>query len=312
MPSDVFIVGENITGLYLGIRSLEKGYTTTIVDKRFKVSSSKSPIIFTDNHFAFKKFTTKFGFQTEEIANPLANDHSLKQLIVKSEKLHSILQNSLTLFQFCQSTFGKNTTRSLFQHCILEKYAHSNVMFAIAMIKKNILQQRHYILKDNQSVVLEKLRHIFKEKGGIIIYRCNVFRINVISNLSFSTNTDKGIYKSNIVIVTLKSSNILRLYPWTTDKIEYIDSVQSADVLLPFLKTNTILERFNLAIPEIIQTDRSHTVFKEGVDPIHTYNNIKQIISPNIHFYIVNTHYSKNQGWINGVIDMANDIIRNF
>ena len=312
MPSDVFIVGENITGLYLGIRTLEKGYSTTIVDKRFKVSSSKIPIIFTDTHYGFKKFVSKLGLSIEEIKNPLFNDNSLNQLITKAEKLHSILQNSLTLYQFCQSVFGKNTTRNLFNHSIMEQYSQCNVMIAISMIKKNILHQRHFILKDNQSVILEKLRKIFKENGGITIYRCNVFKINIICNHSFSINTDKGTYKSNIVISTLKSSNVLKIYPWTTDKIENIDSIQYINLVSRYFKTNTILERFNIAIPDVVKPDKTHVVFKEGVDPMIIYNNIKQLIAPNIHFYICNIHYSKNQGWINGVIEMANDIIRSF
>lgn len=312
MPSDVFIIGENITGLYMGIRSLEKGYATTIVDKRFKSSSMKMPVIFSDNHFAFKKFVTKYHFPYEEIENTLSNDSTLMQLISKTEKLHTILQNSLSIYQFCQSTFGKMATRNIFQHPILEPYANCNVMVAVAMIKKNIIHQKHYILQDNHSIILEKLRYIFRNNGGIIMYRCSVFKINVMHNLAFTINTDKGSYKSNIIICTIKPSNILKLYPWTADKIEIIDSIQPSISYTPHIKTSSILERFNVAIPEEDNTNRFFSVCKEGIDPMHTYNNVKQILSPNIHLYICHTHYSKNPGWINGLIDMANDIIRNF
>lgn len=312
MPSDVFIIGENITGLYMGIRSLEKGYITTIVDKRFKSSSMKMPVIFTDNHFAFKKFVIKYGFAYEEIENTLANDMMLIQLINKIDKLPSILQDSLNIYQFCQTSLGKSVTKHLFQHPILEPYTNSNIMVVAAMLKKNIINHKHYILKDNQSIVLEKLRYIFRNNGGIIIYRCCVFKINVMNNLSFTINTDKGVYKSNILIVTLKPSNILKLYPWSSDKIEIIDSIQPSMMYNPHIKTNSILERFNVAIPDDDNMNRYFSVYKEGVDPLSIYNNIKQILSSNVHLYICHTNYTKNQGWINGLIDMANDIIRSF
>ena len=308
--TDVIIIGENIMGLYAGIKCLEKGYNVIIIEKSTKpVYINIYPILFSDNHKSVSKLLIKYNIETIETINKLNNLDIIHTLISKSEKVPTVFQETMTFEQLCINILNKSIIKILKQNCLYYDHIKNyNAIEGILYLKNNYINHTHYILKDNTLFLLEKLRKSFHDLGGHIYYSTNVnnVHINNDNNILSCNYSNNYIINSDIVISTLNKNNLSDIYNWSSESLKILTSVKSFnESYIDNLSINNIRNHlttdFNLSIPYY----KDDNILK---DTIISFNN-KQIFGKHIKFYICNDLFSKNKGWIDGSIRMINDIV---
>lgn len=318
IDTNVIIIGEQITGLYAGIRALEKGYSVTIIEKKHKQCTiSEDRVILSDNHFAFKKLLLKNNITLTLIDNKTTD--LLNIVLEKCDKIPIPIQKTIFFEDLC-CTFLTNSEFILLKTKFKDyfKLKTMRVFNAIILIKKNYLNKEHFIINEGISYLLYKLRSKFLGQGGRIFYTTTVKSIDVDTLTdTFITYTKNKTFRSNIVVCTLNLNNILKIYKWNKTQIEIFNNI----IAIPkktlnetkSIKINEkILNMFNIAIPHKIISNKKHYLWRDLVNVLKYYNKIKTIMGDNIHFYVCNECFSKNQGWLSGSIDMVNDVMTNF
>ena len=302
--TDVIVIGENLLGLYTGIKCLEKGYNVVIIEKYNKPSYINNiPIILSDNHKSFKKLLIKYNI---EIVQTINNNDIIYSLITKAEKVPTVLQENMTFEQLCFNILNKQLIKILKN--TFPYYDHiknNNAIDGIIYLKHNYINRNHYILKDNSLYFLEKLRKSFYDLGGNIYYSTNVNNISFNNNILSCNYSNNYIINANIVISTLNKKNLLDIYDWNKESLYILNSIKSYNE--EYINTNILnnirihlINDFNIAIPKY--KDNSFLL---------NFNN-EQIYDINKKFFICNDIFSKNKGWIDGSIRMINDIIHTF
>tara|TARA_Y100000389_G_scaffold83399_1_gene79952 strand:- start:4920 stop:5852 length:933 start_codon:yes stop_codon:yes gene_type:complete len=303
---DVLIIGENLLGLYAGIKCIEKGLSVLIVEKLVKEPPfiSGNPILIVDTHKHFKKLCSNYKIDLEYVPNLLHNHETLQLLITKSEKIPSVLQNSITFEQLCVNIIGNQGIKILkktFEYYDNIKYY--NAVDALYYLKKNYLLHNHYTLKNNSNHLLKKLRKTFINYGGIINYSSPLqhFKINQDNTFLSTLSNNQNVY-SNIIISTLNNYNLSYIYNWSPDIQNTLSSSYTYDPLSFRYIHNHLITNFNIATPMYNELCNSHKFVLNSPD--------SQIFGKSIKFFICNDFFSKNKNWFEGSFDLIHLILR--
>jgi hypothetical protein len=304
--TDIVIIGENLLGLYTGIKCIEKGYNVVIFEKSLKQSYINfNPILFSENHKHIRKLLSKYESPFIETNNPIYNIDIINTLLNKIEKIPTLLLDNMTFEQLCLNTIGKNNLNILKNK--IQYYQHLknfNSIDAIVYLKKNYINHKHYILKENPFFLLNKLRSHFIKLGGVINYSTSIDNVSILKNntlcCSYSNNFE---INTDIVISTLNKKNLLNIYNWDSNTSSLINSLSSFydkinDVISHQNIRSHLISEYNIAIPIY-----NHNTFNNI--PIHT-----QFFGKNIKFFFCSDIFSKNKGWIEGSFDILHDILK--
>lgn len=293
---DIIIIGENLLGLYTGLRCIEKGFNVIILDKSVKSSYIKHyPLILSENHYVLKRLLTKYNIPLIQTENELNSNEIINTLLLKAEKIPTVLKENISFKQLCLNVLGKNNL-----YKIIPYLSELSAKDAIIYLKKNYINKNHYILKNNSNILLEKLREDFVAHGGKIEYMSNVSNIsynekskmyNVIYNNEMSISSTK-------VFSTIKIKNLMKIYNFNYDTLNII---KSHFIKKPTIQKN-ILYNSNMSIPKNIIS------FNDNISLL----NYLYIFGSETKLYIVSNDLSLNHGWINGCLENINDLIKSF
>lgn len=304
--TDIVIIGENLLGLYTGIKCIEKGFNVVIFEKSAKQSYINfNPILFSENHKHIRKLLSKYESPFIETNNPVHNIDIMNTLLNKSEKIPTLLLNNMTFEELCFYCFGKNNHIKNF----LLYYQHLknfNSVDAITYLKKNFINHKHFILKENSFFLLNKLRSHFIKRGGIINYSTSIDNVYILKNntlcCSYSNNFQ---INTDIVISTLNKKNLLNIYNWDSNTSSLINSLPSfydniTDIVSHQNIRSHLISDYDISIPFY-----NHNSYNYNNIPIHT-----QFFGKNIKFFFCSDIFSKNKGWIEGSLDIVHDILK--
>lgn len=301
--TDAIIIGEGILGLYAGIKAAEKGYNVKIFEKKSKpIFINNFRMIFSESNHSIKKFFNRLDITTEQVENKIT---IVQMIISKLERMPTSLQQDTKFSQTCSNSLSKNNINILKK----ELYDYSMLMSidtysAIQLIKKNYLYSKtNFVVSECTSKVLKKMREYFKSLNGQIFYNYNIQSIGITSTDQFLCNINGKCWCANIIISTIGSENLLKIFNWSSDTISYIKS--NTSYINTRVDTN-LLELCKISIPCRYKTyERSFNI--QDIKPI----NFKNVFGINAHFYICHDDYNRNPNWLSGTIDSIHDIMKN-
>lgn len=301
--TDAIVIGEGFLGLYAGIKAAEKGYNVKIFEKKSKpVFINNFRMIFSDNNHIIKKFFNRLDITIEQVENKT----TIVQIIIsKLERMPSSLQQGTTFSQTCCNVLSKNNINTLKQ----ELYDYSMLMnidtySAIQLIKKNYLNSKtNFVISECTSKVLKKMREYFKSLNGQIFYNYNVQKIGITTTDQFLCNINSRCWCANIIISTISSENLLKIFNWNIDTVNFIKSNMSN---INNTVDHNLLENCKISIP-----CRYKTYVRSFSIQDNKHINLKQIFGLNAHFYICHDDYNRNPNWLSGIIDSIHDIMKN-
>ena len=299
--TDTIIIGEGFIGLFAGIKIASKGYNVKIFEKNCKpLFIENIRLIFPENYFTIKKLLSKLQISYEIIIN---NNETIKDIILKLDRMPTSLQQELLFSEACNTILTQNIINIL-KHEIYEFTFLMNIdtYSAIQLIKKNYINVSNYIkITECSLIILKKMRDFFKSLNGQIYYNSNVHSIEVNPCNQFICNINNRSWYSNILISTINVENLLKIHNWS-------ENIYSALKLYSNHYNrkiyNIVLNKCKLAIPYKYLT------------PIKNFNinnlkiNIFKLFNNDIHFYVCNDDFSYNPYWINGTLDIINDICK--
>lgn len=306
--TDIVIIGENLLGLYTGIKCIEKGYNVVIFEKSLKQSYINfNPILFSENHKHLRKLLSKYDSSFIETTNPIYNLDIINILLSKTEKIPTLLLENMNFEQLCLNTIGKNNLNILKNK--IQYYEHLknyNSIDAIHYLKKNYINHKHFIFNEKSFLFLYKLRSHFIKLGGIINYSTFIDNISINKNNTLSCSYSNNFQiTTDIVISTLHKKNLLNIFNWDSHTSSLINSLPSFydknhDINSHQHIRSHLISEYDIAIPIY-----SHNTYNYNNIPIHT-----QIFGKNIKFFLCSDIFSKNKGWIEGSLDIIHEILR--
>ena len=295
--TDTIIIGEGFYGLFSGIALAEKGYNVKIFEKNIKKLFIKNiRFVFPKNYIILHQLLDKLHISYDIIIN---NNETLNNIISSLDKIPTSLQQDTLFINSCNTVLSRNMIVIL-KHEIYEFNFLLNIdtYSAIQLIKKNYINVYKYLkITESSFTILSKMREHFKKINGHIYYNTNVHNIFITNKNTFICNINERSWYSSILISTINIENILKIYKWSECnklKLESYINLKNKKI------NNQILNKCNLIIPFNYSTSNK----------LFNINNKKlNLFDINIKFYLFNDDFSYNPYWINGTIDILNDII---
>lgn len=296
--TDTIIIGEGFYGLFVAIKIAEKGYNVKIFEKNAKpLFTNNIRFLFPDSYIFLKKFLNKLNISYTYISNNLT--HTIYNVVQNLDKMPTSLQQDTLFIDACNNILNKNTI-ALLKSELYEFIFLSNIdtYSALQLIKKNYVNVQQYVkITESSLSILKKMREYFKSLNGQIYYNNNVYLVTINSINQFICNINNRNWYSNILISCVNVDNLLTIFNWNDKMIEYLTSLSNVKNKKVY---NVILNKCHISIPIKIST----SIRKFNLN----HRNLPNILGNDIHFYVCNEDFSNTPYWINGTIDIVNDI----
>jgi hypothetical protein len=297
--TDTIVIGEGFYGLFVGIKIAEKGYNVKIFEKNTKpLFINKLRLMFPDNYTYIKKLLNKLNISYEFIHNNITN---ISSVISSLDKMPTSLQQDTLFKDTCNNILNKHTINLLKNEIYeIEFLFNIDTESAIQLIKKTYINVNNYIkITESSLSILKKMRDYFKSLNGQIYYNNKVYSIIINSSNQFICNINNRNWYSNILISTLNIENNLNVFNWNDHiKNNFINMMNVKNKKVYKL----ILNKSHISIP---------IKYKTSIKKFN-FNNKKtsNILGNDIHFYVCNEDFSNTPYWINGTIDIVNEITK--
>jgi hypothetical protein len=343
------IIGYNIDSLYIGIKAIEKGYEPIIFEKKEEGFPLNDIEVVCENQFIINRLIQKYDVPTIPLIIPEEIINNLKYLVQKADNMQSIDVLHKKFEEMCKKTMNKNSFEN-FKHGFIfyKNLKNMTILDTTVFIKKNIIDKCLYYI--NIQKIINNLMKEYTRKGGCVSFGSKVSNIEMIQQncktqdndavykVMFSQQRHVSVFSK--VICCMSQSNLLELPIWNETQLGYInsigtafddrnrnpyftrktdgaDSVQKEEIQknLSIIRQN-VLTRCNVVFPLYFENNffiriKKYHYWKEGCNNSLIYNKIKNIFgNASNSFLICSEAFSKNQGWINGGLDMAHDILK--
>ena len=297
--TDTIIIGEGFFGLFVGIKIAEKGYNVKIFEKNTKpLFINNLRLIFPDNCTYIKKFLTKLNINYTTIHN---NCSSIASIISTLDKMPTSLQQDTTFKDTCNNILNKFNINLLKNEIYeIDFLFNIDTESAIQLIKKNYINIQQYVkITESSLSILKKMREYFKSLNGQIYYNNKICLITINSSNQFICNINNRNWFSNILISTINIENLLLIYNWndhTKNNLINMINIKNKKVY------KLILNKCHISIP---------IKYKTSIKKFNL-NNRKNcnILGNDTHFYVCNEDFSNTPYWLNGTIDIINEITK--
>jgi len=297
--TDTIIIGEGFFGLFVGIKIAEKGYNVKIFEMNTKpLFITNLRLIFPEQYIYIKKFLNKLNISYTIIHN---NNTTIASIISNLDKMPTSLQKDTLFKDTCNNILNKYNINLLKNEIYeIDFLLNIDTESAIQLIKKNYINIHQYIKVTESSLsILKKMREYFKSLNGQIYYNNRVFSLNINSSNQFICNINNRNWYSNILISTINIENLLLIFNWNDHIKNYLINMINFKNKKVY---KLILNKCHISIPIKYKTS------------IKNYNfNIRKssnILGNDCHFYVCNEDFSNTPYWINGTIDIVNEITK--
>lgn len=326
------IIGSNISGLYNAIKYMDYDLNIDIYEKKTSINIDSidnfSYNFFNDNHTYFINLLKKFDIYYEKI-NIIFNEkiyNLINYIIDKSKLLPTNILSNYTFIDLCKTYLNYSDYEYIQNELNLNNILNNIFVIDFINLFNYDLSKKvnyYYISNNNINLLINKMINILKKKSNV-----SLFYNLQISNISFNNNKFLiNNYDTNYdyIICTLSKKNILKFKIWNKKTIKllnyitYVNLYDMKDFINNFIyydidhlensiKTrNILLNNLHIIYPQTSNKNKNIAIWSSNsYDNIYNSNSItknKIKFLYNNKFFICNLNYSKNNIFINYLIE---------
>lgn len=326
------IIGSNISGLYNAIKYMDYDLNIDIYEKKSSINIDSidnfSYNFFNDNHTYFINLLRKFDIYYEKInINFNEKIYNLINFIIdKSKLLPTNILSNYTFIDLCKTYLNHSDFEYIQNELNFNNILNNIFVIDFINLFNYDLSKKvnyYYISNNNINLLINKMINILKKKSNI-----SLFYNSQISNISFNNNKffiDNYDTNYDYIICTLSKKNILKFKIWNKKTIkllnyityvnlydmkDFINNFISYDIdhLEKSIKTrNILLNNLHIIYPQTSNKNKKIALWSSNsYDNIYNSNSItknKIKFLYNNKFFICNLNYSKNNIFINYLIE---------
>lgn len=326
------IIGSNISGLYNAIKYMDYDLNIDIYEKKSSINIDSidnfSYNFFNDNHTYFINLLRKFDIYYEKInINFNEKIYNLINFIIdKSKLLPTNILSNYTFIDLCKTYLNYSDYEYIQNELNLNNILNNIFVIDFINLFNYDLSKKvnyYYISNNNINLLINKMINTLSKKNNI-----SLFYNSQISNISFNNNKffiDNYDTNYDYIICTLSKKNILKFKIWNKKTIKllnyitYVNLYDMKDFINNFIsydidhlensiKTrNILLNNLHIIYPQTSNKNKKIALWScNSYDNIYNSNSItknKIKFLYNNKFFICNLNYSKNNIFINYLIE---------
>lgn len=316
------IVGCTLHSLYAGIKSLELGYSTTILEKNscgyVKKKRFDNCKIFSHNHTAYIQILDTFNIEYNSIKNPLECLTTFLEHIV--QEMEDIPKDTMICNSFediCVNVLSKYDLSILmsYNHIFGDYLSTINALDFVSIIKRDFTCRTRYFYIDDDKLALlhSRMLSLFVASGGNIIYDNEVKTIKHSKKFILVTNTFY-VYNCDILMLALSKNNMLS-FNWNHEQntlLNYISTIHVPNRIFEkgideAMTLDAILNDLHIVFPQI-SNERMHThIWTKGCCSELFGEKLKGTFNKRMH--ICGQSYSKNSAFVNYSLECVDECI---
>lgn len=311
MKSDVIVLGGGIAGIVTCLACIQYGLTCILVERSTELGGRVLTIHnggrVNGSHKRTLSLIQAFGLTLSPCNTiPVGVRAKIDKVLKVAKTMSSEDLRNITYGQLCCRVLG----HTLYYH---EEFETMNAWDATQMFHR-FKNSPSFSCKEGLDEWIRRMECVLYDSGLVTVlkghscvdwYRTKLGFCTILKN---HENKLMRVY-GHAAVSSLPKNDLLAFTKWNMAQRDLLKSVDVRAMDDSMDLRNALLSNMQVVFPEIqLHRDTSIHVWKHGVTSMHVHNALLQPFGKDVPFFMAGEAYSMQQGWIEGAIEMVDEI----